>query len=241
MQSVPGPRNAGRVVQSAGGVKRRASTDDDAGASRNGARRAAVRGSPFRSVPIAIVSGSSTAPTSLARGGPSRILRAATVAALLADLPAGWTWAPLVTASLTALAATAELVFGLARAARCHDSLAVSFLGLEKDLLRGGLSLTPEALAELQSRRLDIEASEPPCLPSARCDLSRRAGDGALARSVPAEQRDSLAALVAARRRCRRPAAQETRGMTALGRLSVRGSPMRTERLDPHVFSYSYS
>lgn len=87
---------------------------------------------------------------------------AATVAALLAELPAGWTWAPLVAASLAALAAAAELVFGPARAARRHDSLAVSFLALEKDLLRAGLSLTPEALAELQSRRLDIEASEPP-------------------------------------------------------------------------------
>ena len=87
---------------------------------------------------------------------------AATVAALLAELPAGWTWVGLFAASLTVLAGATELVFGPARAARRHGSLAVSLLALEKDLLRVGLSLTPAALLKLQSRRLDIEASEPP-------------------------------------------------------------------------------
>ena len=82
--------------------------------------------------------------------------------ATVATLPARWTWVPLVTASVTALAGATELVFGPARAARRHDSLAVSFLALEKDLLRIGPSLTPEALVEVQSRRLDIEATEPP-------------------------------------------------------------------------------
>ena len=85
-----------------------------------------------------------------------------TVAMLLAELPVRWTWMPLVTASVAVLAAATELVFGPARAARRHDSLAVSFLFLEKDLLRVGLSLTPEALVHRQSRRLDIEAAEPP-------------------------------------------------------------------------------
>lgn len=86
----------------------------------------------------------------------------ATVATLLAELPARWTWVPLVTASVTGLAGATELVFGPARAARRHDSLAVSFLALEKDLLRAGRSLTPEVLVELQSRRLDLEVVEPP-------------------------------------------------------------------------------
>lgn len=86
----------------------------------------------------------------------------ATVAALLAELPARWTWVRIFAASLTALAGATEVVFGPARAARRHDSLAVSFLALEKDLLRAGSSPTPEALVELQSRRLDIEAIEPP-------------------------------------------------------------------------------
>ena len=86
----------------------------------------------------------------------------ATFAALLAELPARWTWVRLFAAALTAFASATEVVFGPARAARRHDSLAVSFLALEKDLLRAGASLTPETLVELQSRRLDIEATEPP-------------------------------------------------------------------------------
>ena len=86
----------------------------------------------------------------------------ATVAAELGELPPRWAWVRLLAASLTTLAGSTELVFGPARAARRHDSLAVSFLALEKDLLRFGPSLTPEALVELQSRRLEIEATEPP-------------------------------------------------------------------------------
>lgn len=86
----------------------------------------------------------------------------ATFTTLLAELPAPWSWVPLVTASVTALAGATELVFGPARAARRHDSLAVSFLALEKDLLRAGRSLTPEVFVELQSRRLDLEVVEPP-------------------------------------------------------------------------------
>ena len=86
----------------------------------------------------------------------------ATVATLLAELPARWTWVRLLAASVTALAGATELVFGPARAARRHDSLAVSFLALEKDLLRAGRSVTAEILIELQSRRLDLEAAEPP-------------------------------------------------------------------------------
>ena len=86
----------------------------------------------------------------------------ATIAAQLAELPPRWAWVRLLAVSLTTLAGSTELVFGPARAARRHDSLAVSFLALEKDLLRVGSSLTPEALVELQSRRLDIEATEPP-------------------------------------------------------------------------------
>ena len=86
----------------------------------------------------------------------------ATAATLLAELPARWTWVPLVAASVAALAGATELLFGPARGTRRHDSLAVSFLGLEKDLLRAGPSLTAEILVELQSRRLDLEAAEPP-------------------------------------------------------------------------------
>lgn len=86
----------------------------------------------------------------------------ATFAVLLAELPAGWTWVRFLAAGLTAFASAAELVLAPARRARRHDSLAVNFIALEKDLVRAGSSLTSEGLVELQSRRLDIEAREPP-------------------------------------------------------------------------------
>lgn len=86
----------------------------------------------------------------------------ATVVTLLAQLPLGWMWLRLFAGSLTALASVTELVFGLARGARRHESLAVNFLFLEKDLLRAASSLTSDSLVELQTRRLDVEAGEPP-------------------------------------------------------------------------------
>ena len=86
----------------------------------------------------------------------------ATIAAHVAELPPGWAWVRLLVVFLMILAGCSQLVPGAARAARRHDSLAVSYLALEKDLLRVGPSLTQEALVELQSRRLDIEAVEPP-------------------------------------------------------------------------------
>ena len=85
----------------------------------------------------------------------------ATLVTLLTDLPLGWTWVRLLAALVTALASTTELVFGPARAARRHDALAVSFLALEKDLIRAGSSPLPEVLVGLQTRRLDLEATEP--------------------------------------------------------------------------------
>ena len=85
----------------------------------------------------------------------------ATVVTLLAELPPRWTWVRLLAASVTALASATDLVFGPARAARRHDFLAVSFLTLEQDLIRATTSLTPEALVGLQTRRLDLEATEP--------------------------------------------------------------------------------
>ncbi len=62
----------------------------------------------------------------------------------------------------TAFAGADELVFGTARAARRHDALARDFAALEQDLLRARSALSPEKLLELQTRGLDIEATEPP-------------------------------------------------------------------------------
>ena len=86
----------------------------------------------------------------------------ATIVTLLAELPPRWTWVRVLVASVTALASVTELVFAPARGARRHAALAVDFLALEKDLIRAGSSLTLEALVELQTRRLDFEATEPP-------------------------------------------------------------------------------
>ncbi len=86
----------------------------------------------------------------------------ATVAAALASLPPAWAWALPVAALVTAFAGAHELVFATARTARRNDGLARDFVGLEEDLLRARPALTPAALIELQARRLDIEATEPP-------------------------------------------------------------------------------
>ena len=54
-------------------------------------------------------------------------------------------------------------VFAPGLGARQHNDLAREFIGLERDLVRVG-DVTPERLAELTARRLDIEAAEPPIL-----------------------------------------------------------------------------
>lgn len=83
----------------------------------------------------------------------------ATVAVILSRLPEGWA---LVSAAVTAFFGAHELVFGTGRGARRHDALARDFIALEQDLLRARPTLTAETLIELQTRRLDIEAAEPP-------------------------------------------------------------------------------
>ena len=86
----------------------------------------------------------------------------ATVAAVVAELPADWAWVLPAVAAVTALAGAHELVFGTARAARRHDDLARDFVALEQDVVRACPTLTREVLLDLQTRRLDIEAKEPP-------------------------------------------------------------------------------
>ena len=83
----------------------------------------------------------------------------ATVASMLAEFPEIWT---LLLAAVTAVAGAHETVFKTALAARRHDALAREFIGLEQDLLRARRDLTHESLLELETRRLDIEAKEPP-------------------------------------------------------------------------------
>ena len=86
----------------------------------------------------------------------------ATVVAVVAELPEDWAWLLPAAAAVTALAGAHELVFGTGRAARRHDDLAGDFVTLEQDLMRARPNLTRGRLLELQTRRLDIEAKEPP-------------------------------------------------------------------------------
>ena len=86
----------------------------------------------------------------------------ATITAFVAELPADWAWLLPTAALITALAGAHEVVFRTAQGARQHASLARDFVILEQDLLGAGSSLTSKTLVELQTRRLDIEATEPP-------------------------------------------------------------------------------
>ena len=87
---------------------------------------------------------------------------AATIMTLVAELPAGSGWMLPAAAAITALAGTHEAMFKTARRAREHDALAGDFTAVEKDLLRIRSNLTSDTLLELQTRRLDIEVTEPP-------------------------------------------------------------------------------
>ena len=83
----------------------------------------------------------------------------ATMVSLLSDLGPPW---PETAAVATAILAAFEVIFAPGRLARRHHELARGFLGLEQDMLRARTALTEEALLELQTRRLALEADEPP-------------------------------------------------------------------------------
>ena len=69
----------------------------------------------------------------------------------------------LAAAAATAVAGASAVVFAPGLRARQHNDLAREFIGLERDMVRAG-DVTPERLAELTARRLEIEAAEPPIL-----------------------------------------------------------------------------
>ena len=84
----------------------------------------------------------------------------ATVATALASVSWALPWAALATALLSAC----EIAFQTARRARLHAELARDWGAFERDVRRARLQLTEEALIDLQARRLEIEAHEPPPL-----------------------------------------------------------------------------
>ncbi|MCY3820880.1 MAG: hypothetical protein OXH52_16220 [Gammaproteobacteria bacterium] len=86
------------------------------------------------------------------------IMGSATFAALLADYEGLSAYTALATAVLSA----GEIVFRPGRHARHHNELAREFVVLEQQALRSGPDPDPETLLALQTRRLDIEAGEPP-------------------------------------------------------------------------------
>ena len=83
----------------------------------------------------------------------------ATLMSFLAGL--GTPWLGIMSAA-TAIFSAFELVFKTGRAARFHNELARDFIGLEQDALRAQATLTNQSLVGLQTRRLEIEAKEPP-------------------------------------------------------------------------------
>ena len=70
----------------------------------------------------------------------------------------------LAAAAATAVAGASAVIFTPGLRARQHNDLARDFIALEQDLVRAGDAVTPERLAELKARRLQIEAAEPPIL-----------------------------------------------------------------------------
>ena len=83
------------------------------------------------------------------------------VMVLLSDLDEAWA---IGAAAIVAVAGAVEVVLRPAKFARLHSELARDFIGLEKEMLRQGGTISDAALADLEVMRLEIEAREPPAL-----------------------------------------------------------------------------
>ena len=101
-------------------------------------------------------------------GDVAKVLTAITGSATFATVYTGiasenqWLWLPLTASALTAVFAAVDVVVSPGRGARHHDELAREFIALEQAILQKTEELTPQALVAMQTRRLDIEATEPP-------------------------------------------------------------------------------
>ena len=90
----------------------------------------------------------------------SLVTGSSTVVALLASVDERLV---LTAAAATAVAGASAVIFTPGLRARQHNELAREFISLEQELVRTR-DVTPERLAELTARRLQIEAGEPPIL-----------------------------------------------------------------------------
>jgi hypothetical protein len=90
----------------------------------------------------------------------SALFGTATVASALSSFNGAWT---IVFAVLVAIFSVIDLVVGTAQAARMHYDLARKFIDLEKDIV-SKKKPAEEEMIKFQSRRLEIEADEPPPL-----------------------------------------------------------------------------
>jgi hypothetical protein len=84
---------------------------------------------------------------------------AGTVAALLDNSPFSESWRLWFPAIITVVS-TLNLVWGTSRAARLHNDLYRRFVDLEREIT--GMEPTEAALRTLKTKRLEIEADEPP-------------------------------------------------------------------------------
>ena len=88
----------------------------------------------------------------------SALSGSATIVSILAQaLPAF----SITFAAIVAISSALDLVFGFSTSARLHADLARRFIELEKSFVKNDL-LTKEVLADFGTRRLEIEADEPP-------------------------------------------------------------------------------
>ena len=93
-----------------------------------------------------------------------QVAGAATLMLVVAELPPEWEWTRLAAAITAAAAAAANLAMNPGLAARRHSHLATSFALLEKDIVHAGLAPPWKDLYKLETRRLEIDAHEPPVL-----------------------------------------------------------------------------
>lgn len=92
------------------------------------------------------------------------VLGSASIAAFAADFAQGWDqWLKLAPAALVSVLASIDLVVGTSAKARLHDRLKRDFINLETEM-ESHWGDSEEQVAQWTSRRLRIEADEPPVL-----------------------------------------------------------------------------
>lgn len=83
------------------------------------------------------------------------------ITTLLSQLGKPW---PITLAAIAAVFSSIDLAINTSESARLHTELARKFIALERDIVEAGKEFTERELTKFVSRRLEIEAEEPPIL-----------------------------------------------------------------------------